>query len=74
MRVVAPKGQPGNDRLFDRVELRHQLGEKRLAGFVEKRPPRFFAIFRMHNPHTIWSLFRPIMRDFEGAEHVFLAL
>src|SRR6266545_7925834 len=74
MLMIAPKNQPHNGGLLDCVELLHQLGEERLAGFVKQGPPGFLAILRMHDFHAVRPLSRPIVRDFEGAEHVLLAL
>jgi DNA polymerase-4 len=39
-----------------------------------QRPPGFLAILWMHDFHAVRPLFRPIVRDFKGAEHVLLAL
>ena len=74
MLMIAPKNQTQNDRFLDGVELRHQFGEKRLAGFVKQGPPGFLAILRMHDFHAVRPLFGPIVRDFKGAEYVFFAL
>ena len=74
MLMISPKNQPHNGRFLDSVELFHQLGEERLAGFVKQGPPGFLAILRMHDFYAVRPLFRAIVLDFKGAEHVLLAL
>ena len=49
-------------------------GKRGSPGFVKQGPPGFLAILRMHDFHAVRPLFRPIVRDFKGAEHVLLAL